>query len=125
MDRIDLRVQVEPVGRVDMAKTQLGESSAVIRERVIKARNIAAQRFDGMGWNLNSQIPARALRTEFQPEREAMNFLHDELDREHITARGLHKIIRTSWSFADLNSHLIPTMEDVMAAHTMRGKVEA
>jgi magnesium chelatase family protein len=54
-----------------------------------------------------------------------MNFLHDELDREHITARGLHKIIRTSWSFADLNGHPVPTMEDVHAAHTMRGKVEA
>ena len=125
MDRIDLRVQVEPVGRVDMAKTQLGESSAVIRERVIKARSIAAKRFEGMGWSLNSQIPARALRAEFQPERTAMNFLHDELDREHITARGLHKIIRTSWSFADLNGHKVPTMEDVLAAHTMRGKVEA
>lgn len=125
MDRIDLRVQVEPVGRVDMAKTQLGESSAVIRERVMNARTIAAQRFEGMGWSLNSQIPARALRAEFQPERAAMNFLHDELDREHITARGLHKIIRTSWSFADLNGHTVPTMEDVMAAHAMRGKVEA
>ena len=125
MDRIDLRVQVEPVGRVDMAKSQLGESSAEIRERVMSARSIALQRFAGMGWSLNSQIPARALRTEFQPEREAMNFLHDELDRENITARGLHKIIRTSWSFADLHGHTAPTMEDVMAAHTLRGKVEA
>jgi magnesium chelatase family protein len=125
MDRIDLRVQVEPVGRVDMAKSRLGESSAEIRERVVKARSIASQRFAGMGWSLNSQIPARALRTEFQPEREAVNFLHDELDREYITARGLHKIIRTSWSFADLHGHTAPTMEDVMAAHTLRGKVEA
>jgi magnesium chelatase family protein len=78
-----------------------------------------------MGWMLNSQIPARALRTQFQPERAAMNFLHDELDREHITARGLHKIIRTAWSFADLNGHAAPTMVDVVAAHTMRGKIEA
>jgi magnesium chelatase family protein len=124
MDRIDLRVQVEPVGRVDMAKTQLGESSAVIRDRVITARAVAAHRFANMGWLLNSQIPARALRTEFQPERAAMNFLHDELDREHITARGLHKIIRTAWSFADLKGNKLPTMEDVMAAHTLRGKVE-
>ena len=125
MDRIDLRVQVEPVGRVDMARSDLGESSAVIRERVIAARAVAAQRFAGMGWSLNSQIPARALRSTFQPERAAMNFLHDELDRELITARGLHKIIRTAWSFADLHGHPVPTMSDVQAAHTMRGKVEA
>jgi magnesium chelatase family protein len=125
MDRIDLRVQVEPVGRVDMAKTVLGESSSIIRERVIAARAVAAHRFQAMGWSLNSQIPARALRTEFQPERAAMNFLHDELDRENITARGLHKIIRTAWSFADLRGHKLPSMEDVIAAHTLRGKIEA
>lgn len=125
MDRIDLRVQVEPVGRIDMARSDLGESSQVIRERVITARKVAEKRFAGMGWSLNSQIPARALRSTFQPERAAMNFLHDELDREQITARGLHKIIRTSWSFADLHGHAVPTMSDVQAAHIMRGKVEA
>lgn len=125
MDRIDLRVQVEPVGRLDMARNELGESSAVIRKRVIAAREIAAQRFAGLGWNLNAHIPARALRTTFKPEREAMNFLHDELDKEAITARGFHKIIRTAWSFADLKGHPTPTMEDVFDAHTMRGKVEA
>lgn len=124
MDRIDLRVQVEPVGRVDMARADLGEGSHVIRDRVITARAVAQERFAGMGWKLNSQIPARALRSTFQPDRIAMNFLHDELDRENITARGLHKIIRTSWSFADLYGHTVPTMDDVMAAHTMRGKVE-
>ena len=125
MDRIDLRVKVEPVGRVDMAKRELGESSSVIRERVIKAREMAADRFAGMSWQVNSQIPARALRTMFAPERAAMNFLHDELDKEQITARGLHKIIRTAWSFADLNEHKVPTMEDVLAAHLLRGKIEA
>jgi len=125
MDRIDLRVQVEPVGRVDMARNELGESSEVIRERVIAARKVAEKRFGGLGWSLNSQIPARALRSTFQPERAAMNFLHDELDREHITARGLHKIIRTSWSFADLHGHPVPTLGDVEAAYAMRGKVEA
>ena len=125
MDRIDLRVKVEPVGRVDMAKRELGESSSVIRERVIKAREMAADRFAGMSWQVNSQIPARALRSMFAPERAAMNFLHDELDKERITARGLHKIIRTAWSFADLNEHKVPTMEDVLAAHLLRGKIEA
>ena len=125
MDRIDLRVQVEPVGRIDMARNELGESSQVIRARVIRAREIAADRFSSMGWSLNSQIPARALRTVFQPEKAAMNFLHDELDKEAITARGLHKIIRTAWSFADLHENKTPTMDDVLAAHTMRGKIQA
>lgn len=124
MDRIDLRVHVDPVGRVDMARSELGETSHVIRTRVIAARAIAEQRFSGLGYSLNSQIPARSLRTIFQPEREAMNFLHDELERERITARGLHKIARVSWTLADLHSHSRPTLADVTQAHSMRGGTE-
>ncbi len=124
MDRIDMRVHVDPVGRVDMARTELGESSAIIRSRVIAARAIAAQRFSEYNWKLNAQIPSRALRTIFQPQRSAMNFLHDELDKEHITARGLHKIIRVAWTLADLAGHPAPTLEDVEKAHILRGGIE-
>jgi magnesium chelatase family protein len=107
-----------------MARSELGESSADIRLRVIAARASAAKRFSDYGWRLNSQIPSRALRTVFQPQREAMNFLHDELDKEHITARGLHKIIRVSWTLADLRGHGIPTLDDVQKAHVLRGGSE-
>jgi magnesium chelatase family protein len=124
MDRIDLRVHVDPVGRVDMARVELGETSEAIRTRVIEARAVAEKRFAGLGFTLNSQIPARSLRTVFQPERAAMNFLHDELEREQITARGLHKIARTAWTLADLHGHEIPLLADVKQAHLMRGGVE-
>ena len=124
MDRIDLRVPVDPVGRIDMARNDLGESSADIRARVIAARTVAELRFEGLGYRLNSQIPARSLRTVFQPERAAMNFLHDELEREHITARGLHKIIRVAWTLADLHAHSLPTLADVTQAHSIRGGVD-
>ncbi len=124
MDRIDLRVHVDPVGRVDMARSELGESSADIRARVINARGIAAQRFSGHPWKLNSQIPSRALRTIFQPERKAMAFLHEELDKERLTARGLHKVIRVAWTLADLSGARTPTLADVMRANALRGGVE-
>ena len=124
MDRIDMRVHVDPVGRVDMARTDLGESSADIRQRVIAARALAAERFSECAWKLNSQIPSRALRTLFQPQPNAMNFLHDELDKEHITARGLHKIIRVSWTLADIAGHGVPTLDDVEQAHLLRGGIE-
>ena len=53
-----------------------------------------------------------------------MSFLHDELEREHITARGLHKIVRVAWTLADLHAHEIPTLADVTQAHLMRAGVE-
>ncbi len=120
MDRIDMRVIVEPVGRVEMADTELGEASSVIRQRVIAARQAAAHRFADQSWKLNAQIPARELRSTYKPERAAMNFLHDELDRERITARGLHKVIRLSWTLADLRGSSIPTLSDVQRAYALR-----
>jgi len=120
MDRIDMRVTVDPVGRADISSLTLGESSAEIAERVQAARNIARARFAGLGFDLNSAIPSRALRTDFKPDRAAMNFLHDELDRERLTARGLHKVIRLGWTLADLAGRNQPTLKDVTDAYQLR-----
>jgi magnesium chelatase family protein len=120
MDRIDMRVHVEPVSRVEMAATELGESSAQIKTRVIAARKAAAIRFIGKPWSLNAHIPSRELRTTYRPDRIAMNFLHDELDKERLTARGLHKVIRLSWTLADLGGRELPTLSDVTQAYSLR-----
>jgi magnesium chelatase family protein len=120
MDRIDIRVTVDPVGRVELASQELGESSADIRSRVIAARNLAAIRFKDEKWRLNAEIPARALRRDYAPARDAMNFLHDELDQERITARGLHKVIRLSWTLADLAGGKQPGLMEVQSAFQLR-----
>lgn len=120
LDRIDLRVQVEPLSRVELSKPELGEASATIQRRVISARATASNRFINEPWSLNSEIPSRALRTTYQPERSAMNFLHSELDRERITARGLHKVMRTAWSIADISGHVRPSLADTQLAHSLR-----
>ena len=120
MDRIDLRVHVEPVGRVAMSSQERGESSADIRTRVLAARNRQAERFAHRPYKLNSQIPARDLRDDFLLERRAMNFLHDELDKERMTARGFHKVSRVAWTIADLAGHDIPTLEDAQRAYDLR-----
>jgi magnesium chelatase family protein len=49
-----------------------------------------------------------------------MNFLHDLLDKELLTARGLHKVIRLSWTLADLKNRPKPNLEDVQSAHQLR-----
>ena len=120
LDRIDIKVEVEPVSRVDLDSSHSAESSKTIRERVARSREKAAARFSGLGYSLNSEIPAKSLRTEFRPERAAMNFLHDQLDREQITARGLHKVMRLSWTLADLADHPLPTLNDVQGAYQLR-----
>ncbi len=120
MDRIDLRVQVDALSRVELSKPELGETSATIRGRVVAARQSATHRFVQETWTLNSEIPSRALRTTYQPERAAMNFLHTELDRERLTARGLHKVMRIAWSIADLAGNPRPSLADTRLAYTLR-----
>lgn len=124
MDRIDLRVQVDPVGRVAMSERGVGERSAQIRERVSRARQRQRERFAGAAYSLNSQIPPRDLRDRYLLERAAMNFLHDELDKERMTARGFHKVSRVAWTIADLRGHEIPTLDDVQSAYHLREGVE-
>lgn len=121
MDRIDLRVQVEPLSRVELSRPELGETSSAIRKRVVAAREAAANRFHGEPWSLNSEIPSRALRTAYRPDRAALSFLHSELDRELLTARGLHKVMRIAWSIADLSGHVRPSIEDTELAYSLRG----
>jgi magnesium chelatase family protein len=123
LDRIDLRVNVETVSRLELAAAD-NESSATIRDRVITARARATKRFSHENWKLNSEIPPRALRSDYRPEKAAMNFLHDQLDQELITARGLHKIIRTSWTIADLKALPQPTLAEVKESFTLREGIE-
>ena len=114
LDRIDLQVEVGATGRAGLS--QIGESSGVVRTRVMNARSIAAIRFSNYYWKSNSLIPAKYLRTEFAPESAGVVFLNRALDRELITARAFHRIIRVSWSIADLHQHPIPTLSDIEEA---------
>jgi len=114
LDRIDLQVEVGATGRAGLS--QIGESSEVVRARVMNARKIAAIRFSNYYWKSNSLIPAKYLRTDFAPESAGVVFLNLALDRELITARAFHRIIRVGWSIADLHQHPIPTLSDIEEA---------
>jgi len=120
LDRIDIRTFVETPSRSEMAASELGESSEVVRNRVIRAREIAAERFSGCDWQVNSKIPASALRQKFRASKEGMSFLHNELESERVSARGFHKVLRLAWSVADSKGHHIPTRDDVGMAFSLR-----
>ena len=117
LDRIDLRIELEPLSQADLLRT--GESSRTIAERVERARAIAKSRFRNVPWKINSEIPAAALRTDFAPERRALASLLQALDDEEITVRGFHRIQRVAWSIADLEGAPTPTREIIHRALTL------
>jgi magnesium chelatase family protein len=124
LDRIDLRLKVENPTRAALAQSEPRESSARVRARVVHARQTAAERFAGLNFTLNSQIPSNQLRNRFRPHLKAMSALHTLLDKDEITARGFHKLIRLSWTIADLRGVTTPTLDELEVALTLRSDSE-
>lgn len=120
LDRVDIRIRVEPPSRSELADSSVGESSAAMRARVLRARELARVRFAGLDFSNNAAIPSSALREQFRAERSAMSLLHDLIERDEISARGFHRILRTAWSIADLREVQRPDRAAVEAAISLR-----
>jgi magnesium chelatase family protein len=124
LDRMDLRLKVETPSRVEMADTSPREDSAAVRLRVESARKKAAERFSGQSFSLNSQIPSELLRSQFKAQPKVMSALHMMIDKEEITARGFHKLLRLCWSIADLRDISTPSIDELDTALTLRDAIE-
>ncbi|MGW8950803.1 YifB family Mg chelatase-like AAA ATPase [Streptomyces sp. NPDC055709] len=121
LDRVDLRVQVEPVSRADlMGQGARGETSAAVAARVGEARARAADRLDGTPWSVNSQVPGHELRTRWQVAPGALAAAERDMERGLLTARGLDRVLRVAWTIADLAGRARPTAQDVDLALELR-----
>lgn len=127
MDRIDLRVHVEPVTHNDLFEIpENRESSAEVAQRVAGARARAVQRWADMSYTLNATVPGSVLRSpRWLPRPDVLRPARDFLERGVLTARGFDRLLRTSWTIADLNGRDAPTLADVSEALYFRtGQVE-
>ena len=105
MDRFDLQCEILPVGFDDMSSDQKGESSAVIRERVIKARAVQAARFsDEKGVYCNAQMDSRLLRKYANAEPASIRMLGEAMNRLNLSARAYDRILKVARTIADMDS---------------------
>ena len=121
MDRVDLQIPVLPVARADLLDGRGGESSAAVRERVQAARARATSRFRGTGWQVNSELPGRDLRTTFAVREDGLAVVSDEISRGRLSARGVDRVLRVSWTLADLAGVERPGAAEVAGAVSLRG----
>ena len=104
LDRIDIQVEVTPVPLEDLNSAPAGESSDVIRERVIKARAIQAERFKAYpSVHCNAQKPTKLLNEFARPDAAASQRLHDAMKRYDLSARAYDRILKVSRTIADLD----------------------
>jgi magnesium chelatase family protein len=103
LDRVDVKVELMPVSRAELlSDRQLAEPSAVVAARVARARERSARRLASTPWRLNAQVPGSELRRTFAPAPGALAPLERAMDLGEISARGADRIVRMSWTLADL-----------------------
>jgi magnesium chelatase family protein len=102
LDRIDLQIEVSRVPFDEMARPEHAERSAVIRERVVAARERQRLRFAGTPITCNAEIPGSAVRTHCRLDADAMHLLAQASARRQFSARALDRIARSARTIADL-----------------------
>jgi len=113
LDRIDLHVEVTPVAFSELSSQRLSENSDAIRERVIKAREKQALRFqDHQGVYSNSQMSSKQLKEICVINTVGQNLLKAAMDRLNLSARAYDRILKVARTVADLSDS-----EDIKPEH--------
>jgi magnesium chelatase family protein len=117
LDRVDVKVEVLPVGRAELlGDGGTAEPSPVVAERVAAARQRTAHRLSGTAWRLNAEVPGSALRRRFTPAPGALAPLERAMELGEISARGVDRVLRVSWTLADLAGRQRPGADDTCYA---------
>jgi magnesium chelatase family protein len=102
MDRIDIHVEVPRVEFEKLTDQRAGETSAVIRERVERAREIQRQRFAGTKLQTNVDMGPGEI-VQFCPVDEASrSLLKAAMAQLHLSPRAYHRILKLARTIADL-----------------------
>ena len=111
LDRIDLQIEVVPVPFEKMSDAHPGEASSIIRERVIRARQIQENRYaEVTGVYCNAQMNSKLLSLYARPDDKGLMLLKNAMNRLNLSARAYDRILKVARTIADLeNSDLIQT----------------
>ncbi|MCQ2449232.1 MAG: YifB family Mg chelatase-like AAA ATPase [Clostridia bacterium] len=102
LDRLDLHVEVPPVDYESLSDAAPAESSAVIRERVNKARKIQIERYRGTGILCNARLTPAMLRKYCVLTEDAQAYMSESFDKLGLSARAYDRVLKVARTIADL-----------------------
>lgn len=104
MDRIDIHIDVPAVHFKELRGKGVatGDSSEMIRARVIKAREIQIKRLSGEGVFSNSAMSSAQIRKFCALDAESENLLEKAMLKQGLSARAHDRILKVSRTIADL-----------------------
>ena len=121
LDRVDMHVEVAAISRAEMlADAGQAEPTAVVAQRVARARERAARRYAGTPWRTNAQVPPVELRRRWPLPRSTTAAADHALEQGLLTARGYGRVQRLAWTLADLQDLRAPGPEHVGHALNFR-----
>ena len=116
LDRIDIQKYVHPVDFINLTGNNKGHTSAELRERVERAREIQRIRYkDLKGINCNAQMTSNLIKKYCQLNQESKALLKIAYDKYGYSARTYDKFLKVARTFADLDASPNIRKEDVMS----------
>ena len=112
LDRIDIQIEVDSVPVSEISQGAQAESSAAVRERVCRAREIQQERYRKDGIYCNAALNSRLMRKHCELTDEASNVLHVAVERMGMSMRGYSRVLKVARTIADLAGE-----EKISAAH--------
>jgi len=116
LDRFDLVIEVPPLDLESLARSRPAESSAVVRRRVVQARERQRSRFGRQGPTCNARMGAAHLKRFAQLDQEGRHLLTVACEKLGLSARGFDRVRRVALTLADLEQRERVTAADVAEA---------
>jgi magnesium chelatase family protein len=119
LDRLDMQIQVEPLGKDELLGRDPTESSESIRQRVEKARGIQTERY-GSTILTNASVPKQMLDGSANLSEAGRKQLGDAIQESFLTGRGVTRVIRVARTIADLEGRSEVTADAIIQALGLR-----
>ena len=113
LDRIDIQIEIVPVPFDKISDQRQGEPSNIIRQRVIKARQLQERRYtEYAGIYCNAQMNSKLLAMYAQPDEKGLALLKNAMERFNLSARAYDRILKVARTIADLEG-----VEQILPSH--------
>ncbi|MEE8413798.1 MAG: YifB family Mg chelatase-like AAA ATPase [Dehalococcoidales bacterium] len=104
IDRVDIFVEVPHIDYEKLADDRLGEKSEAVQARVVAARSMQRERFEGTKLTSNSEMTPTEVRAFCQAEESAQSLLKAAMKQLYLSARAFHRILKLARTIADLEN---------------------
>ncbi len=105
LNRIDIQIEVLPVKYDELKDEKVEESSAQIKKRIVKARNIQRERYKDMGILTNSELSTKAISKFCKVNKESEILLKNAFEILGLSVRAYNKILKVARTIADLENY--------------------